>query len=114
MNDKEFLSIMNQLGKYLASDKMFIENPFRVTEIKKAAEIVAELFPEAKKEFKDDPLQMGAMILHIEDYDLDVCSEKEIELFAELIKIADCWEIYTKDNGNVCIAAVFKNALIRI
>ena len=114
MNDAEFLSFLDQIGKYLESDKTFVENPFRVTEIKRAAEIVAELFPEAQKEFQDDPLQMGAMILHIEDFDLDVSGEREINLFSELIKIADNWEIYPRDNGNVCLSAVFQKALIRI
>lgn len=111
MNDKEFISILEQLKAYLAAEKTFIENPFRVTEFKKAIELSVALFPDARIDIKDDPLQMGAMILHIEDFDLDVT---ETETFSELILLADNWEAYALENGNVCLAGVFQNVLVRI
>ena len=111
MNDEEFLVILDKLKAYIESDKAFIDNPFRMVEFKEAIAKANELFPEAKIEVKDDPLQMGAMILSIEDYDLDIT---ETDDFAELIKSADNWEIYSLENGNVCLAAVFNNVLIRI
>jgi hypothetical protein len=114
LNDSEFVSILNQLSEYLKANKTFVKNPFRVTEIERADTIADELFPDAKREITDDPLQMGAIILYIEDFDIDVGGEREINLFSELIKIADVWEIYPKDNGNVCLAAVFHNAFVRI
>ena len=72
MNDEEFMTILDQLKTYINSEKTFIENPFRMNEFRKTIKIAATLFPEAKIEVKDDPLQMGATILHIEDYDLDI------------------------------------------
>lgn len=111
MNDEEFMTILDQLKTYIDSKKTFIENPFRMAEFKKAIEYAATLFPEAKIEVKDDPLQMGAMLLHIEDYDLDIT---EINLFVELFKLGNNWEIYPCENGNVCLAAVFNNVLVRI
>lgn len=111
MNEAEFMSILDKLAAYLAASKTFIENPFRVTEFKKAIGLSRELFPDAKIEIKDDPLQMGAMILHIEDFDLDVT---ETDTFAELVQLADNWEAYALENGNVCLAAVFQNVLVRI
>ena len=111
MNDEEFMTILDQLKAYIDSEKTFIENPFRMDEFRKAIKIAATLFPEAKIEVKDDPLQMGAMLLHIEDYDLDIT---EINSFVDLIKLANNWEIYPCQNGNVCLAAVFNNVLVRI
>lgn len=111
MTDKEFMSILEQLQAYIAMRKTFIENPFRVTELKKAIDMSHALFPDAKIELKDDPLQMGAMILHIEDFDLDVT---ETEAFAELVTLADNLEAYALENGNVCLAAVFQNVLVRV
>ena len=110
MNDEEFMTILDQLKTYINSEKTFIENPFRMNEFRKAIKIAATLFPEAKIEVKDDPLQMGATILHIEDYDLDIT---ETNTFAELIKSADNWEIYPCENGNVCLAAVFNGVYVR-
>lgn len=111
MNDAEFLAILNQLKDYLAMHKTFILNPMRETEFKNAVALAYELFPEAKVTIEDDPLQMGAMILCIEDFDLDV---SEMKLFAEMIEKADNFEVYALEKGNVKFAAVFQNVLVRI
>ena len=111
MNDADFLDILDKLKAYLAMPKSFIENPFRVTEFKKAIELSHKLFPDAKINVKDDPLQMGAMILEIQDFDLDIT---ETEPFTELIKLGDNWEIYAIDKETVCLAGVFQHVLVRI
>lgn len=111
MNDEEFMAILDQLKTYIDRQNTFVENPFRMNEFTKAIKKANELFPEAKITIKDDPLQMGAMILNIEDYDLDIT---ETDYFADLIKSADNWEIYSLPNGNVCLAAVFQHALVKI
>lgn len=114
MNDAEFQSILDQLSKYLAADKKFISNPFRETELKEAIAKAKELFPDAKVELHDDPLQMGAMILRIEDFAISATGEREINLFSEIIRHADNFEIYPIDADNVRFAAVFQNVLVRI
>ncbi len=114
MTDNEFFSILSDLKAYLASKKTFIENPFRVREFENAVHIARKLFPDAKIEIKDDPLQMGAMIFAIEDYDLDVSGETEINLFAEMTAKADNFETYPTDNGSVRLAVLFQNVLVRV
>ena len=114
MNDEEFQSILDQLGKYLATDKTFVNNTFRVTEIQKAVAMATELFPDATIRLQDDPLQMGAAILVIEDYAIGATGTTEINLFSEIIKLADNFEFYSVDDETVRFTAVFQNALVRI
>lgn len=114
MNDYEFQLLLNKLHEYLATEKTFVENSIRTMEIKNAAEVAHELFPEAKIYIKDDPLQMGAMILRIELADINLSSEKEIKLFSELISASDNFEIYAHQDGYIVFALVFENAYTRI
>lgn len=114
MTDKEFLDILMQLKHYLDSDKTFDINAPRKAEFEMAANLAHELFPEAKIQVKDDPLQMGAMILSVEDFDFDISGEQSIHRFANMTTKADNVEVYAAENGNVCIAMVFQNVLIRV
>lgn len=114
MTDAEFNSILDQLSAYLAMDKNFIVNPMRETEFKKAIEIAATLFPDARIEVDDDPLQVGAGILRIKSYDVNISNEREINLFADFIKLTDNFEIYPTDAEHICFAAVFEHVLVRI
>lgn len=111
MTDAEFMDLLTQLKAYLDMDKAFITNPFREMEFKNAVQLAHELFPEAKIEIHDDPIQMGAMIFSIEDYALDVT---ETSRFSEMIAKADNFEVYPTDKGNVRFAAVFQGVLVRI
>ena len=111
LTDAEFMDILQQLGDYLKTDKTFITNPFREMEFRNAVQLAHDLFPEARIEIHDDPLQMGAMIFSIEDYALDVT---ETERFSEMVAKADNFEVYPTDKGNVHFAAVFQNVLVRI
>ena len=114
MNDIEFTNILNKLGKYLAMEKKFTVNPEREAEFKKAIKIACELFHDSKVYTEDDPLQMGAMILCIEDFDISVAGEREINLFNEMTELADNFEIYALDENTVKFAAVFQEVLKRI
>lgn len=114
MTDAEFQSILNKLNEYLATNKTFISNPFRETEIKSAIEAARKLFPNATIALNDDPLQMGAMILTIEDFDITATGTEEINLFYDIVKLADNFEIYPVEKDKVHFAAVFQNVLIRI
>ena len=114
MNNTEFMNILNQLNNYLKMEKKFVLNSMRETEFKKAIELACKLFPDAKIYTNDDPLQMGAMILCIEDFSLSVCGETEIKLFSDIISMADNFEFYPIDEGTVKFAAVFQNVLVRI
>lgn len=111
MNDADFQSILDQLKAYLATKKNFIENPFRLTELKKANDLANQLFPDAKIYLKNDPLEMGAMILCVEDFDLSVT---ETKLFSEMVEKANNFEMYALDNGDVKLAIMFQNVLVRI
>lgn len=114
MTDEEFNSILTSLNKYLQMEKKFIVNPMREAEFRSALSKANELFPKAKIEVHDDPLEMGAMILHIEDYSLDVCKGNQNDMFIEIVRDADNFEIYATPDGNVCLAAVYQDVLVRI
>lgn len=114
MTDEEFYGILTKLAEHIHTEKSFVDNPFRQTEIKNAFFKAYELFPDAKIELRDDPLQLGAFILHMEMFDMDVSGETEINLFSDIIKDANNFEIYSIDEGHICFAAVFQNALIRV
>ena len=64
MNDYEFQLLLNKLHEYLATEKTFVENSIRMTEIKNAAEVAHELFPKAKIYIKDDD-EMARYLLDI-------------------------------------------------
>lgn len=102
---------MEVLKQYLATEKVFIANPERMLDVNRATEMAEYLFPEATITIEDDPLQTGAIILCIEDFDLTV---RETKRFNKVIGRADNFEIYPTDNGNVKLAIVFQNALTRI
>lgn len=114
MNDSEFAKILNELGKYIAMEKKFIRNPMRETEFKKAIELACNLWPDANIHINDDPLQMGAMILCVEDYSISAAGVREIKTFSDIIALADNFEFYSLPDGNVKFAAVFNNVLVRI
>lgn len=114
MNDVEFARIMRALGRYLAKEKKFTVNPKRKEEFEKAIEFACTLFPDSHIYTKDDPIQMGAMILCVEDYNIDVVGVREMKLFHEMTALADNFEFYALPNGNVKFAAVFQNVLKRI
>lgn len=102
---------MEVLRQYLAREKMFIANPERMPDVNRATEMAEHLFPEATITIEDDPLQMGALILCIEDFDFTV---RETKCFNTIVGKADNFEIYPTDDQNVKIAIVFQNALTLI
>lgn len=114
MTDAEFYDILDQLGKYIHSEKNFVDNPFRQTEIRDALTAAYQLLPDAKIELRDDPLQLGALIIHIEADDISATGEREINLFHDIICKADNFEIYSIDDERVYFALVFQKALIRV
>ena len=48
------------------------------------------------------------MSLHMESIDIVVRGTREIELFADLIALADNFEIYPIGDESICFAAVFQ------
>ena len=110
MNKEEMINIANLLSDYLAEKRTFVENPVRMVEVSAATEIACELFPTAKIQLEDDPLQLGAIILTIKDFDLVV---RETEIFAEMIVNADNFEIVYR-NDKVELAILFNHALTQI
>ena len=114
MNDQEFMTFIGDLKKYLDAEKAFIKNPARLADVQHATEIAKQLFKDMEISIKDDPLQMGALILCINGFDITVRGEREIKLFQELIDKADNFEIYPVGDESVKFAILFKNVLIRI
>ena len=114
MNEYEFQLLLSKISKHLAENKSFVENTFRTTEIKNAANIAARLFPEAKICINNDPLQTGSLYLHIELTDINLSDETEINLFAELVTASDNFEIYAHNEGYIVFALLFQHAFIRI
>lgn len=109
MND--FNEIMHATEKYLNAQKVFIQNPKRIREIKNATEIAVKLFPDAVVSITEDPFQMGALILEIKDEQLLVV--REIALFYDMIQNADNFDIFCKGN-ELTISVLFNQALVRI
>ena len=115
MNDAEFISFLDQLGEYLSSEKNFITNHFRLEEFNQAREMAKELYPDAKIYVEEDPLQMGAMILSVEEYDIGASSVREINLFKDIISLADNFEIRAIiEEEKVRFSALFNNVFIRV
>lgn len=114
MTDAEFQLILNKLGEYLSTEKRFVNNPMRQTEIKNAFIAAHKAFPDAKITMQDDPLEMGAFILNIEADDITMRGETEINDFIKTISQADNFEIYAIEDSRICLAAVFQDALINI
>lgn len=111
MNDEEFMQFASAVRQYLEIPKVFIQNHQRMAEVNAATEIACKLFPEANITLEDDPLQMGAVILIVEDFDITV---RETEAFCELVSKADNFEVYATDDEKVKLAIMFNNALTRI
>ena len=112
--DEKFMALMNALQQHLESEKVFIKNPERMAEVTAAVNAATSLFPDAKVELADDPLQMGALILRIDGYDLVVRGQDEIDLFAAIIANADNFEIFATEDGGIRMSLVFCRALMRI
>lgn len=114
MTDEEFMNLAEKLGEYIQTDKVFFKNPARCADVERAVEIAEKLFKEAKITIKDDPIQMGALIVHIEDFDIVVRGQEEIELFKELISKASNFELYPTNDETVKFSLLFNEALKRI
>lgn len=114
MTNTEFHEILAKLREYLESEKVFIKNPMRVREMNRALEIINELFPDSQKAIKDDPLQMGAVILTVDGGDIIIRGERELSLFAELTSLIDNFEIYPTSRENIHFAAVMQEVYLNI
>ena len=105
MND--FIDILTE---YLNSQKIFVQNPKRIAEVNAATEMACKLFPKADINLIDDPLQMGAIILTIEDCFVTV---REVKKFIDLIGNANNFDILGTEE-NIKLSILFDNALIKI
>ena len=113
LSNENFMDLMDELAKYLENEKVFIQNPARYAEVQRAAAIAKELFKEYDISLKDDPIQMGALILCISGFDITIQGEEEIALFTELISKANNFEIYPVGE-KVKFSILFANVLKRI
>ena len=111
MNEEDFNNFAELLTKYLETQKVFVQNPQRMEEVNAATETACRLFSEAQITIEDDPLQMGAVILRIEDFDIVV---RETKSFCNIIDKADNFDIYPIGDEKIRVDILFSNALIRI
>lgn len=114
MNDEQFQQFLGKLQDHLKQPKVFVTDIDRAREFYSAVALAKRLFPDAKIEIKDDPLQTGAMSLHMESIDIVVRGEREINLFADLIALADNFEIYPVNGEEICFAATFRGVNKRV
>ena len=113
MNDKD---IFDMVDKYLKMPKTFMPVPDRVREVKKAYDIALELFPEAKVELESDPLQTGALVLSITGYDMTLNDKREIDLFYDMVRNANNFEIAPEpfEEEKIKFGAIFYGAYAMI
>ena len=109
--EKKIADLMDAFAKHLQTEKVFIQNPARMKHVRAATEIAHRLFPEANITLEDDPLQMGALFLCIEDVYLVV---REPKFFTIMVHSADNFEICCNGEDNMKISIMFGNALQRI
>ena len=110
MSEKHFYDFVDLLTDYLGTQKLFVPNWTKMAEVNAATETACRLFPNAEINIKDDPLQMGAVILEIRDCFITV---REIERFIKLIRKANNFEIMC-DADEVRLSILFDKALIKI
>ena len=111
MTEENFMTFAKALGKYLKAEKRFVKNPARIAEVAEAEAIARAMFPNATITIADDPLQMGALILSVTDFDITV---REIEQFQQLINKANNFEVYPIGEDTVQLNILFSKALIRL
>ena len=112
MTEDEFFSwIIDTTNKHLDKDKVFINNLPRYAEVKKAYNNAKKLYPDAKISLKGDMLQMGAMSIVIEFFDVVASGSEEIEVFKEMISNADAFEIYPVGDEKVNFAITFNKVM---
>lgn len=92
--------------RYLGQEKTFIINPSTAREIVYAAKQAKKLFPKAKIETHEDPLQTGSLFLVITDIDIVVRETKE---FADMVINADNFEIYSNENEEIVLSICFNH-----
>ena len=114
MNENEFIDLMDDMKEYLKIPKTFIINPERQREINYAYKLAHELFPDAAIQLADDPIQMGALIMRIIAMDLVISTAEEYSLLSEMLALTDNFEIYPIGNEQLCFAAVFSKAFIKL
>lgn len=114
MDEKEFLELMGELKEYIETQKVFIQDPARFSDVERATEIAKIIFNDMEVSIEDDPLQMGALILCITGFDITVRGKREIELFQELISKANNFEIYPVGDEQVKFAILFNSVLKRL
>lgn len=114
MNDEQMQVVFDKLKEYLEKDKVFIQNPFKMQDVRTAVEILHQIFPDIEINLEDDPLQMGALIISFTSFDVLIRGAQELELFSEFTKLVDNFEIYPVSKEKVHFAAVIQQALIRI
>ena len=114
LDDKQFQQFLSDLQTYLKQPKVFVTNIERAREFYNAVDLAKQLFPNDTVEIQEDPLQTGAMSLHIEAIDFVVRGKREIYLFASMIALADNFEIYSKGKDKIHFAAVFQKVHKRV
>lgn len=114
MTDQQFQQFLGELKSYLDKPKMFVTNLERAREFYNAVNLAKQLFPDAKVDIEDDPLQTGAMSLHIEAIDIVVRGITDIVMFNGMIALADNFEIYSKGKDKIHFAAMFRGVNKRV
>ena len=102
------------LNVYLQLNKSFVPNSKRLAEVEKAHNIATRLFDGMEITLKDDPLQLGSVVLRIKGVDIVARGEQEIALFNALTENADNFEIYPVNKDEVLMSIMFKRAFTRI
>ena len=89
-----FEQSMEALAAYLHQEKRFVENKPRRAELDETLHMARLIFPRARIGLLDDPLQLGAMTIAIDDADLSLFGKEQIKQYGHLLDHADTVAVY--------------------
>ena len=107
MYNDDFKKMLDDVEQYLAIDKKFVENSDRMQDVMTACKLACELFHDAEISILQDPLQLGALILQIVDYQLDVSATRRIKTFNEIVSKSDNFAFFPSEDEKVELTIMF-------
>ena len=108
MGAEELYEMRKKLTAHLKERGESEVAPERRLEFERTLEAVRDYMPSAQIEVRDDPLQLGALIVKIEGYGFEVNGLEGVRIFSRLVETAGNFEIYPVDADRIGLAIVLQ------